>query len=64
MRCSKIINRGKFAPGKILVVCIGQNQKDAREGAKGEGSNAGIISSVSAKITLQKIEWVGAEHGD
>lgn len=41
MRCSKIINRGKFAPGKILVVCIGQNQKDAREGAKGEGSNAG-----------------------
>lgn len=37
MRYSKIINRGKFAPGKILVVCIGQNQKDAREGAKGEG---------------------------
>lgn len=25
---------------------------------------ANIISSVSAKITLQKIEWVGAEHGD
>lgn len=36
MRCYKIINRGKFAPGKILVGCMGQNQKDAREGAKGE----------------------------
>lgn len=36
MRCYKIINRGKFAPGKILVGCMGQNQKDAREGAKGD----------------------------
>lgn len=47
MRCSKIIIGESLPPGKILVVCVGQTQKD--EGAKGEGRH-----SVSAKITAAK----------
>lgn len=64
MRCYKIINRGKFAPGKIFGGLHGTEPKGHKRRCQGRRQTLLAFLRGQSRSHLQKVEGVGAEPGD